>query len=335
MTPTTLAPAPPVVRALPGLALTTALAALAFALHRLPGLGAISPLILSILLGMALHNLIGTPAVAKDGVKFALRRVLRAGIVLLGLQLTLSQVAEVGVTGVAVIATGVAGSFLFTVRAGRALGVGAGLTRLIAAGTAICGASAVIAANEVTRAPDEDVAYAVACVTIFGSLAMICYPALAALLPLSARGYGLWTGSSVHEVAQAVAAGYQRGTAAGDFATIAKLTRVAMLAPVVLILARLARRDGPAVARPPVPWFVFGFLAMIGLASSGLVPDTVTGHSPVITQALLAVAMAAMGLETDVAKLRARGLRPLALAALAWLFIAAATLALVFASGQA
>lgn len=335
MTDTSLAPDSPVLHLLPGLALTAAIAALAFALHHLPGLGALSPLILSILLGMALHNLVGTPAAAKGGVKFALRRVLRAGIVLLGLQLTLSQVAEVGVTGVAVIAAGLAGTFLFTTWAGRALGVGAGLAQLIAAGTAICGASAVIATNEVTRAPDEDVAYAVACVTIFGSLAMICYPALAALLPLSARGYGLWTGASVHEVAQVVAAGYQRGTAAGEFATIAKLTRVAMLAPVVLILARQAQRTGPAAARPPVPWFVFGFLAMIGLASSGLLPDAVTRHSPAVTQALLAVALAAMGLETDLAKLRARGLRPLALGAAAWLFIAAATLVLVFAAGRA
>lgn len=337
MTDTALPAAPhPLFRPLPGLVLTGVIAAAAFQIHRLPGMGALSPLILSILIGMGLHNLAGTPAAAHAGVKFALRRLLRAGIVLLGLQLTLGQVAEVGLPGVAVIATGLAATFLFTQALGRLMGVEAGLAQLIAAGTSICGASAVIATNEVTRAPDEDVAYAVACVTIFGSLAMVLYPALGALLPLGARGFGLWTGASVHEVAQVVAAGYQRGQDAGDFATIAKLTRVAMLAPVVLILAQAAKGRGTAQgARPPMPWFVFGFLAMVGLASAGLLPAPVTGNASVLTQVLLAMALAAMGLETDFAKLRAKGLRPLALGALAWGFIGALTLALVFLTGQA
>ncbi|HSS12324.1 MAG TPA: putative sulfate exporter family transporter, partial [Rhizomicrobium sp.] len=156
---------------LPGVALSAVLAAMAFALRALPGIGVFSPMILSILLGMAFHNLLGTPTRARPGVQFALRRVLRFAIILLGLQLTAQQVVAVGGTGVAIIAATLVTTFLVTKLLGRLLGVDRKLTELIAAGTSICGASAVVAVNTVTRAKDEDVAYAVACVTIFGSIA--------------------------------------------------------------------------------------------------------------------------------------------------------------------
>ncbi|TMV86337.1 YeiH family putative sulfate export transporter [Thioclava sp. BHET1] len=334
-THTTVTPAGQIAQILPGLLLTGGIAAIGFALHTLPGLGILSPLILSILLGMAWHNLIGTPAVAHAGVKFALRRLLRAGIVFLGLQLTLSQVAEVGVKGVILIALTLGATFLFTLWLGRRLGVAPKLAQLIAAGTSICGASAVIATDAVTRAPDEDVAYAIACVTVFGSLSMVLYPALGGLLPLSAQGYGLWAGASIHEVAQVVAAGYQKGQAAGDFATISKLTRVMMLAPVVLVLGRLATRQNTGgAAKTPMPWFVLGFLAMVGLASTGVLPQPVLHGAATLTQILLAMALAAMGLETDVRKLCAKGLRPLALGAASWIFIAGFALVLVLIAGQ-
>ena len=236
--PKTVVPTTPGI--LPGLLLASLIAAAAFALRMLPGVHALSPLILAILLGMAFHNLIGTPASAKAGVRFSLKRVLRAGIVLLGLQLTLSQVVAVGGTGVLVIAVTLVSTFAFTVWLGRMLKVDARLTELIAAGTSICGASAVIATNTVTRARDEDVAYAVACVTVFGSLSMMLYPVLGGLMDLGPHAFGLWAGASIHEVAQVVAAAYQRGTEAGEFGTIAKLTRVMMLAR-----ARHAGRAAP------------------------------------------------------------------------------------------
>ncbi|MFC2967553.1 YeiH family protein [Acidimangrovimonas pyrenivorans] len=331
-------PAASAARLWPGLLLTGAIGAIAFALHHLPGFGALSPLILAILIGMAVHNVIDTPTAAKAGVKFSLRRILRAGIVLLGLQLTLGQVAAVGPMGGALIAVTLVSTFAFTTWLGRRLGVEAGLAQLIAAGTSICGASAVIATNEVTQAGDEDVAYAVACVTVFGSLSMVLYPMLGALLPLGAHGYGLWAGASIHEVAQVVAAGYQRGTEAGDFATIAKLTRVLMLAPVVIVLGRWAARgatgQGSSQAAP-MPWFVIGFLGMVLVASTGMVPAPVHADATILTQFLLAVALAAMGLETDIRKLKAMGLRPLILGAAAWIFIGALALALVLVTGQA
>lgn len=315
----------------PGLALTAAIAAASFALRLVPGLGFLSPLILAILIGMVVRNLLGTPAAAGPGVAFSLKKILRAGIILLGLQLTFEQVAAVGWIGVAVVVTTVAATFVFTKWLGRRLNLDAKLVELIAAGTAICGASAVIATNTVTRGRDEDVAYAVACVTVFGSLSMVLIPVAESFLKLGPHAYGLWTGATIHEVAQVVAAAFQQGQEAGHFGTIAKLTRVMMLAPLVLGLGYLAARrgGGTRAGGAPVPWFVLGFVGMVGLASTGWLPQAAAPWTTGLTQFLLAMALAAMGLETDVRKLAAEGVRPALLGATSWLFIVSLGLALV------
>lgn len=317
----------------PGVALTTAVASTAFLAHKVPGLSALSPLILAIVLGAATHNIFGTPAWAKAGVTFALRPILRLGIILLGLQLTAAQVVEVGANGLAIIAATLIATFAFTTWLGRMMGVERKLTQLIAAGTSICGASAVIATNTVTEGSDEDVAYAVACVTIFGSLAMLSYPLLPSLLQLDAHGFGLWAGASIHEIAQVVAAAFQDGTAAGEFGTIAKLSRVMLLAPVVISLGLLAARQGGSTSQPakkaPIPWFVLGFIGLIAVNSVITIPAEAKGWTAGITTFLLSMSLAAMGLETDIAKLRAKGGRPLLLGAAASLFIATFSLVLI------
>ncbi|MEI4471012.1 YeiH family protein [Frigidibacter sp. MR17.24] len=327
-------PVPPGLAPLPGLAGAAAVGAVAVALNRLPGLGVLSPLILAILIGLGLRAAIeaaapGAVAVLRPGARVAQKRLLRAGVVLLGFQLTLAQVGAVGISGLAIIAASLGLTFAGTRALGRRMGVDAGLAALIAAGTAVCGASAVLAVNAVVRARDEDAAYAVACVTLFGTLSMLAFPLIGAALSMAPADYGLWTGAAIHEVAQVVAAGYQRGAEAGEAATIAKLARVAMLAPLVAGLALAARRRGAAAGPAPFPWFVLGFLAAMLVASTGLVPAPVLGGIARVAVALLSVAMAAMGFETHVAGLRARGAAPLALAALAWVGIAAGALALV------
>ncbi|HVZ01215.1 MAG TPA: YeiH family protein [Dongiaceae bacterium] len=327
----------PALELIPGLMLTAMLAALGTALHTLPVIGIFSPLILSILLGMVFHNVIGTPHRARAGIAFSLRRILRLGIILLGLQLTAAQVAAVGVTGLAIIAGSLVATMVFTKTLGRWLRVDAKLTELIAAGTSICGASAVIATNTVTKAHDEDVAYAVACVTIFGSAAMFLYPLAGAALQLSAHDYGLWSGASIHEIAQVVAAAFQRGSEAGQFGTVAKLTRVMMLAPMILALGWSAMRrsvhhhpktEGGRAAFP-MPWFVFGFLALVGVNSVIAVDPAARAAIVAATNFLLAMALAAMGLGTDFRKLVAAGPRPLLLGAAASVFISGFSLALV------
>jgi uncharacterized integral membrane protein (TIGR00698 family) len=327
-----------VVSPLTGAALAAIVAAAAFALQRLPALASVSPVMLAILLGMAVRNLLGTPAAAHAGLAACLRWPLRAGIVLLGLRLTLAQVAAVGIVGLAILVTAVAATFAFTLAAGRLLHVDRRLAQLIGAGTAICGASAIIAANTVVRDRDGGVPYALAVVTLYGTVAMLTYPLALHALGLTPRAYGLWVGASVHEVAQVVAAGFAGGQDAGEFSTIAKLTRVLLLAPMVLLQGAAARRvehGALPTARPPAPWFVFGFLGMVVLASAGAVPDSARGPIALVTQALLALALAAVGLETDFRHIAARGWRALLLGGLASAFICALTLTLVLLSGRA
>lgn len=326
-------------RGLPGLLLAAGIAAAAFGLKalELAGISRISPLMLAILLGMAIRNLVGRPETARAGIALCLRAPLRTGIVLLGLQVTLAEILGIGVAGLAILAFALLGTFFFTVWLGERLGVRSGLTLLIATGTGICGASAIVAANTVVRDSEESVAYALATVTLFGTVAMFSYPVLGGMLPLDERAYGLWTGASVHEVAQVVAAGFARGDATGEFATVAKLARVLMLAPLVIgmglwmqrKLEREAASGSKAIrGRAPMPWFVFGFLGMVLLAGTGWLPPELRSAANLVAQALLALALAAVGLETDVRKLIAQGWQPLALGAAATLFIATSTLAL-------
>jgi uncharacterized integral membrane protein (TIGR00698 family) len=318
----------------PGLFLTAAISALAYGLRELPGVGTFSPMILSIIIGIAFHNIVGTPRRAKEGVTFSLRRILRFAIILLGFQLTAQQIVEVGPIGFAVIVATLVATFAFTTWLGHVMGVDRKLTQLIAAGTSICGASAVIATNTVTKGHDEDVAYAVACVTIFGSIAMFTYPLFPALFHLGPQAFGLWTGASIHEIAQVVAASFQDGQASGEYGTIAKLSRVMLLAPVVITLGLVAARrqshsqHGNASVKAPMPWFLVGFIALVGLNSLVVISPDVKHVIVPVTTFLLSISLAAMGLETDIMKLKAKGLRPLLLGAASSLFIAGFSLAL-------
>jgi uncharacterized integral membrane protein (TIGR00698 family) len=181
----------------------------------------------------------------------------------------------------------------------------------------------------------------VACVTVFGSVAMFTYPLLPALLHLDPHAFGLWSGASIHEIAQVVAAAFQDGQQAGEFGTIAKLSRVMLLAPMVIALGLMAaserKQNGPdrsaASARPPIAWFVLGFVALVGLNSLITIPPEAKVWIATVTTFLLSVALAAMGLETDIRKLAAKGLRPLLLGALAFLFIAGFSLVLIKLAG--
>jgi uncharacterized integral membrane protein (TIGR00698 family) len=168
---------------------------------------------------------------------------------------------------------------------------------------------------------------------------MFLYPVLGTLIHLDMHHYGLWAGSSIHEIAQVVAAAFQHGKEAGDFGTIAKLSRVMLLAPLVMALGIIAVRRGSGASgakagrKTPMPWFVLGFIAMIGVNSLGVIPTDATHAVTPVTTFLLTMALAAMGLETDIRKLKAKGVRPLALGALAWVFISCFSLALILTIG--
>jgi uncharacterized integral membrane protein (TIGR00698 family) len=315
-------------------ALCAILALLAMLLRLIPVLQNLSPLILALGLGMALRNTLGLPAVCRPGVTFSLRRVLRLAVMLLGMQLSLQQVADVGGLGLLIVGLTLGASYLFTLGVGAGLRIDRKLCHLIAAGTSVCGASAVLAANTVAEGSDEDATYAVGIVTVFGTFAMLIYPLLPVWLSLSERAYGLWAGASIHEVAQVVAAAFQNGTVSGEFATVCKLSRVLMLAPLVAVLGLVAAPGGRTVGGRrsrslPIPAFVLGFVGLCLVNTLVPLPDEVREWGKTVNQFLLSVSLAAMGLETDVRKLSGRGLRPVLLGAAGWLFIAGLSYVLI------
>lgn len=319
---------------IPGLSLALVIAAAAIALRGVTGIAVLSPMLVSVLAGMAISVVRRPDAALRPGLAFAMRPVLRAGIVLLGLQLTLGQIADLGATAVAVAAVSLGGTYLAMRAVGRALGVPAPLAMLLAAGTSVCGASAVIAANAVARGTEEDVTFSIGCVTLFGTLSMLAMPPLAALMGMDPQAFGIWTGAAIHEVAQVTAAAFQFGDAAGQAGTVTKLVRVMLLAPLVVAMTLAARRAPAGTAgRVPFPWFVLGFVAMIGVNSVVTLPEAVRQAGALLSVLFLSAGLAAMGLMTDLGRLRARGGAALALAAFGAAFILGLSLLLIRVMG--
>lgn len=323
-------------RLLPGLSIVAAIAILATVLQRLPGLSMLSPLMFAVLVGMALSHLCRLPARCQPGTGFAGRAVLRFAIVLLGFQLSTTQILAIGFDGIAIVACVVAITFVAMVGMGSLLGVDARLAALLAAGTSICGASAVAAMSTVNRASEEDVTYAMAGVTVFGTVLMFLLPVAGHALGLDQRAFGLWAGASVHEVAQVTGAAFQYGDVAGETGIIVKLTRVVMLAPLVVVVGLwLHHRRTPTAEEsrsPAFPLFVLGFIAAAALNSHfPMAPDVRAGVMNVTTF-LMSMALAALGLQSHAGRLRAKGLRPLALAALGTALVVGLSLGLLLAA---
>ena len=312
----------------PGLAGACAVAAAAFAAKQIPYVSMINPIVLAVAIGMTIASVFGVPAMAQPGLKFAARFLLRISIVLLGLRITLLEIAQVGVPAILVCAASLVATFVFTRWLGRWLGVDAGLTELLASGTAVCGASAIVATNTVTRASEGDLAYALGSITLFGTLSIVLYPIIMREIDLPPILYGFWAGASVHEVAQVVAVGFQGGAEAGHAATIVKLARVLMLAPLILAISfNRSRRLQPSdVKAPLLPWFIVGFVALVVLGSLTEIPGNVRQAAGSITGILFTIALAALGLSTHLHAVTARGLKPLLAGAGAWIFIASFSL---------
>ncbi|MEQ7007724.1 putative sulfate exporter family transporter [Actinopolymorpha sp. B17G11] len=314
------------VRVVPGLAVTALAIAVAAAVNRL--LPAVSALIIALALGVLLANSPWNRPALHPGTRLASRRLLRAGVVLLGLQLSIVDLARLGGPVLVVVVATVGATFAFTWWAGVRMGVGEGQSLLVAAGFAVCGASAVAAMDRVADNDDEDVAAAVALVTIFGTVCIVALPLLREPLGLAAVAYGQWVGVSVHEVAQVVAAAAPAGPAAGTAALVVKLTRVAMLAPLVagtsLLLRRRRRTHGATARRHEhvVPLFVIGFLAMAALRSAGVVPTEVLNAARLVSMLLLTAALFGLGTGVKFGNLRAAAPISLALGAVSTTFAA-------------
>lgn len=293
----------------------------------------LSPLIVAIVLGILTTNLVRLPETTSPGITFASKKLLRLGIVFLGLQLVLGDIVSLGAPMLIVIICIVAGGIFGTVLLGKLLKMRPGQTILIACGFSICGAAAVAGVEGVTDSDEEDVVTAVALVVIFGTLMIPLVPLVGGALGLSAELNGLWAGGSVHEIAQVVAAGGVIGGGALAVAVIVKLARVLMLAPVVAVLSVMQRRrtqsDETATgARPPiVPLFIIAFLALVILRSTVDLPEVVLTSGHFIQTALLAAAMFGLGCGVKVRNLIRVGLRPFALASLSTILVAGIALA--------
>jgi uncharacterized integral membrane protein (TIGR00698 family) len=344
----------------PGIALTGALAALAIELGKLAWLQAngISALTLAIVLGMLVGNTVypRLASASADGVIFSKQTLLRAGIILYGLRLTFQDIAGVGISGVTIDIIVLGSTFVLSWWMGtRIFGLDRKTAMLIGAGSSICGAAAVMATEPVVRGRAEQVTVAVSTVVVFGTVDIFLYPALYHLnsryhlLAMSPTAYGIYAGSTIHEVAQVVAAGRAIADAAANTAVITKMVRVMMLAPFLIILSTYLSRtpkggdDGDAPpaddaspspagdASPPrapqhpgrivIPWFALGFVAVAGLNSLAILPHAFVSTAVDVDTGLLAMAMAALGATTHVSAVRTAGIKPLALAALLFLWL--------------
>ena len=292
----------------------------------------LSALTLAIVFGMVAGNTFFPRIAAQTsgGVDFSKSTLLRAGIILFGLRITFQEIAAVGWAGVLIDALIVILTFVIAVQLGtRAFGLDLQTSMLIGAGSALCGAAAVMATEPVVRGQAYKVSVAVATVVVFGTVGMFTYPLLYSFLGLSEHAYGLFTGSTVHEVAQVVAAGRSISEAAADTAVIEKMLRIMMLAPFLLVLSGWQRESsstvtvgGRAVRAPiTIPWFAILFVVASAVNSLHVLPRGVVSALIGTGTMLLATAMAALGLRTHIGAIRQAGLRPLLLAAALFVFL--------------
>ncbi|MFA5664829.1 YeiH family protein [Castellaniella sp.] len=324
------------IQIVPGLLLTLSIALVAIVLAQRPLFSSIglSALTLAIVGGMLLGNTLYPRLTCQcgAGVGFSKARLLRLGIVLYGFKLTFQDIYAVGLDGLLIDVLVIASTFTLAWWVGhRKMGLDEQSTMLIGIGSSICGAAAVLAAEPVVRARADQVAVAVATVVVFGTLGMFLYPVLYALVQpwgLSESAYGIWTGSTVHEVAQVVAAGRAVGELAATNAVIIKMLRVMLLAPFLIALAAwLAHRRGASghpdghASLHAIPWFAVAFIAVAGFNSLRWLPAQLVQNLLVLDNLILTMAMAALGLTTHISAIRQAGARPLLLAAMLFIWL--------------
>jgi uncharacterized integral membrane protein (TIGR00698 family) len=321
---------------LPGLLLSAALAAVAIHFGAIPWLQShgMSALTVAIVLGIFLGNTIypRLAATTGAGVAFSKQTLLRAGVILYGLRLTLHDIGQVGTTGVLIDALLLSSTFAIAYLLGtRVFGLDRSTSLLIGAGNAICGAAAVMATEPLVRAKSEQVTVAISTVVVFGTVAIFLYPALYELnihwqlLPAGSQAFGIYAGSTIHEVAQVFAAGRSISAETANTAVITKMVRVMMLAPFLIALSAWLARKETATAvverKLRLPWFAFAFVGVVLLNSFVSLPHAAVATAIDIDTFLLAMAMGALGLTTHISAIRRAGIKPLLLGGLlfAWL----------------
>ncbi|WP_240770278.1 putative sulfate exporter family transporter [Nocardioides sp. GY 10127] len=324
----------------PGVAVAVAVAAVATPIGlALPVLGA--P-VAAIVLGVLLSGRLGRRQALRPGLAFSASTVLQLAVVVLGTQMSLGEVASVGLSSLPVMLGTLAICLTTAALLARWLRVESDLAVLVGVGTAVCGASAIAAVSPVVRARGHAVAYALSTIFLFNVVAVLLLPPVGHLLGLSQDQFALLAGTAVNDTSSVVAAGSTYGHEAGTQAVVVKLVRTLSIIPIVLVLGAVVRRrdrrggagvgaDGVGAAGrvPRVPWFFVGFLVLAGVSSVVSIPDDARTALAHLSVFLITVALAAIGLSTDVAGLRRAGWRPLAMGFVLWLVVTVSSLGLV------
>jgi uncharacterized integral membrane protein (TIGR00698 family) len=322
----------------PGLALVAGVSALATLLgHVLPLLGGAA---CALALGIALRWRFSPGAAYDAGIRFTARQVLQWSIVALGFGLPLGQVMRAGMDSLSVTLATVAAAFISALLFGRLLAVPGRLCLLIGTGTAICGGSAIAAVSPIVEPDAHETAFSLSTIFLFNVVAVVAFPALGHWLGLSERGFALWAGTAINDTSSVVAAAYAWSQGAGEYASIVKLTRAMLIVPLTVLLAlgvafRQRRVPGaaPGVAGQrlrwatlarALPWFIVCFVAASALSAH--LPPIVGDAARALAPLMITAALAAVGLSTDLARMRATGWRPVALGLLVWGSVAASSL---------
>jgi uncharacterized integral membrane protein (TIGR00698 family) len=295
-----------------GIGITLLIAIVAKYLAQLPFLSIMGQLVIAILIGMVWRATVGVPAQTIAGTNFASKKLLRLGIILLGMRLNLVDIVKAGPKVLVMAAIVITFTLIVVYALTRLYKVEKKLGMLTACGTAICGAAAVIAIGPQVKAKDEEVAVSAAIVAILGTIFTLAYTLLYPVLNLSPYEYGIFSGATLHEIAHVIAAAAPGGSDSVDIAVIMKLTRVACLVPVAILVGVWFQRGEGSGEKGswrdvPIPWFIFGFLAVSAFHSLGIVPETVANYIVVISYMLMAMAMAGLGLNVEFKTFRRLG----------------------------
>jgi len=338
MNASTVAASPGLRARAPGLLLAAAIALFTWWLGKL--LPLIGGPVIGIVLGIIVRNTLAPDARFTPGIAFAGKQVLQWSIIALGFGLSLTQVAKTGLESLSVTLVTLALAFLSAWALGRWLGVHDKLKILIGVGTAICGGSAIAAVTPIIKPDEHDTAFAISTIFLFNLVAVLLFPPLGHLLHLSDLGFGLWAGTAINDTSSVVAAGYSYSHAAGDYATIVKLTRATLIIPICLVLAFVvaAREKKKGAAdfslRRIFPWFILWFLVASALRTAGLVPLAIQPALHGIAEFLIIVALTAIGLSANLRRMIASGARPILLGLGVWAVVALGSLAVQLVIGR-
>ncbi len=333
---------------LPGASIALVIAVIAKCLENLEeaaGFHFIGASVIAMFIGMFVNAFWKPNAVTAPGIKFTSKKILKFAIILLGASLNIRTVLTVGKFSLTVMVFTLATCFGLGALIGKALGLNWKTSSLINAGTGICGGSAIAAIAPVIEATDLDIAYGLSATFLFDTIMIVVFPILGHMLGLSDAAFGLWAGTAVNDTSSVVATGYAFSEAAGDFATMVKLTRTLSIIPAVLVFAAInihlkkkAQTQGNAVKvsiKSIFPWFILGFLAMSALTSLGLIPSALAAVLKSISKFLMIAALAAIGLNTDFRTLCKSGAKPMLHGFIVSLLVVIVAITVEFAIGVA